>query len=215
VIWSSTTTKVALAVAGLAVGALAVSGYIGERERRIKAETVAETQQAVQKGLTQQIADLQKQMADRDAAYQEQLKVLDSRFQAAASPAQIAQLIGQVMGLKQPIQIVQPLPTKENPNPAPIATVSLEDAPQVKAYVQECETCKLQLPKLQADLADTKTKLDLQIKTTTSVQTDLNAANEALKGGTKWQRFKKALKYLGIGAAAGATALCATNHCKL
>jgi len=120
----------------LGLGALAVSGYVGERERRIKAETVAETQAAIQKGLTNQIANLQKQMAERDSQYQSNLKTLDAKFSSAQSPQAVALLVSQLMGLKQPIQVVTPLPTVENPHPIPIAQVSTLDAPAVRDYLQ-------------------------------------------------------------------------------
>ncbi len=203
-----------VAVAGLGLGALAVSGYIKERERAVKAETVAETQAQVQKQLTGQIADLQKQMTDRDALYQQQLQSLQTKLGQATTPTQIAQLVSQLMGLKEPIQITTPLPTSQNPNPSPIAQISLEDAPQFKAYVQTCEECKLNLTKTQADLADRAKQAELAQQQIESIKAERDSWKVAAKGGTKWQRFKKAIKYLGIGAGIGAAALCGSGHCR-
>src|SRR6266849_7374610 len=117
-IWSSNMTRIVLAIAGLGLGALAVSGYVAERERAVRAETVAETQKSIQQGLTSQIAGLQKQMSDREAQYQTDKKAQDAKFARASSPSEIAALVASLMGLKQPIQMVQPLPTADNPHPA-------------------------------------------------------------------------------------------------
>jgi hypothetical protein len=202
-IWSSAYTKIGLAVAGLGLGALAVSGYVAERERRVKAETVAAAEAAVQKGLVQQISDLEKQMAARDAAYQGELQTLNSKFQSASTPTQVAQLLAQVMGLKQPVTITVPSTTPQDPHPSAIAQVPEIDFPQAKAYVQDCETCKLQLPKLQADLADRIAQQALAQRQIASLKDERDSWKVAAKGGTWKQRAWKATKLLVIGGAVG------------
>lgn len=217
-IWSSTMTKIGLAVGALALasvgGAYATRGYMIEHDKRVTAEAVAKTEAAKREQLTGQIADLQKAMADRNAVYQTEVKRLETKFQSAATPQQLAALISQVMGLKQPIQITTPPPTQQNPNPQPVATVPNVDFSQVAAYTQQCEECKLNLTKTQADLADREAQMALADKQIQSLKTERDSWQQTAKGGSWLHRTVKALKYIGIGAGIGAVALCGSGHCK-
>lgn len=213
-IWTSTYSKVTVAVLALGLGAVVLSEYTAHVKADAEAQATIKTQAANQKVLQDQLAVLQKEIADRDAQYQADKKAQDTKFQQATSPAQIAGLVAQFMGLKQPIQIVQPAPTAANPNPAPVAQVSTLDAPQVKTYLEECESCKLQLPKLAQDNANLQAQLGVKDNTIKSVEQQRDAAITEAKGGGVWKRTKKALKYLGIGALAGAAAVCGSGHCR-
>jgi hypothetical protein len=210
------TTKLEI---GAAVALVVVSGIaLREHDQHIKeaavAAAVVQTEKQAQATYQQQVSDLAKQMADREAQYQADKKAADARFQQAASPAQIASLVAQLMGLKQPIQIVQPLPTAANPNPAPIAEVSTLDAPQVKAYVQQCEECKLNLSKATADAADRQAQANLAQLQIASLQKENTALTIEAHGGTVWQRTKRALRYIAWGAGGAAVAICASGHCR-
>jgi hypothetical protein len=192
VIWSSLHTKLGLAavtsIIVLAGSVAAVNGYINERETRIKFEAEAATEAAVQKGLVQQISDLEKQMAARDAAYQGELQTLNSKFQSASTPTQIAQLLAQVMGLKQPVTITVPSATPQDPHPSAIAQVPEIDFPQAKAYVQDCELSKLSNTKCQADLADRIAQQALAERQIASLKDERDSWKVAAKG-TRWQRI--------------------------
>jgi hypothetical protein len=65
----------------------------------------------------------------------------------------------------------------------------------------------VQLQTAQADLASSQKQQKLLEGQVEDLQTEL-------KGGTFWKRTKRALKWFGIGAAAGAVAICGTGHCK-
>lgn len=182
---------------------IAVGSYISAREDKIKSDAVQAAQAQYQKQLTEQMADLQKQMNDRDAAYREEVQTLRQKLNQAQTPQQIASLVSGLMGLSKPIQITTPPATKEQPNPSPIAQVSLEDAPQVKAYVSECETCKLELPKLKADYADRAKQMELAQKQIDSLKIERDVALKAAKGGSGWQRFTRTVKWLAIGGGVG------------
>jgi hypothetical protein len=145
-------------------------------------------------------------MADRDAAYQAQLQTLNTKFSQAASPDQIAQLVTQLMGLKQPIQILTPAPTAQNPNPQPVAQVPLVDAPQAKAYLQDCEECKAARVKLQADVADREQQMAAAQKQIDSLKTERDTWEKTAKGGTKLQRIGRAMKWIGVGVVVGLAA---------
>jgi FtsZ-binding cell division protein ZapB len=192
--------------AGLIVVVLLVIGaheWIAEREARIKAEAVVTAQAQVQQQVAQQITALQKQMADQDAAYQAQVKTLAGKFANAVTPAQLAQLSSQLMGLRVPVQVLTPTPTADNPHPSPVAEIPQVDFPQAKAYIQDCEQCKLDRTKLTADAATRQQEAVLAQKQIDSLKTENSALQVAVKGGTVWQRVGKAAKYLLIGGAIG------------
>lgn len=206
--------EIAAAVLVSLAGAIGLFAYQAERENRIRAEATTQAQQDVQKQIAQQVSDLAKQMADRDVLYRQDMQTLETRFRKATAPSDVAALVAQLMGLKQPIQIVTPTPTKDNPNPVPIAQVSTLDAPQVKAYVQACEECKLNLVKTQADLADRAKQAELAQQTIDSLKKEKSSLQIALKGGTWVERAKKTTKVGAIGGAIVAAVICLTGHCK-
>lgn len=208
--------KIELAIALVLLGGLGVAGKVAldQHDARIKAEASVAAQKELQEQYQAQVSALAKQMADRDTAYQAQLKSLDSKFAASSSPQQIALLISQVMGLKQPIQLVTPPATSADPHPAPVAQVSTLDAPQVKAYVEQCEECKLSLAKATADATDREAQAALAQKQIDSLKKENASLQTAVKGGSFFQRLGKATKYLIIGGAAALVATCSTGHCK-
>ncbi len=210
------TTKLEIGAVALA---LSLGGlWLHEHDQRIQQQAVAQaveqTQAKLQQQYQAQFSDLQKQMADRDAQYQQEVKTLNEKFSQAASPTQVAALVAQIMGLKAPIQIVTPQATAENPHPVPVAEVSTLDAPQVKAYVQACEECKIENTKLVADAADRQAQAVLAQKQIESLRTENQALVVANKGGSTWHRAWKAVKYIAIGAGVGAVAVCGSGHCK-
>jgi hypothetical protein len=208
--------KVELLAAGvLLVGAvLGFRTWLSEHDARLQADAKAKAQEAVQQVAAEQVAALQKQIGDRDAAYQLQLQSLDKKFAAAGSPEQIAQLAAQLMGLREPIQIVTPATTAENPKPQPVAQVPLADAPQAEQYIRDCEACKAERTKLQADAADRAKQADLAQKQIDALKSEVKTWQTAAKGGTVLQRFGRAAKWVVIGAGAGAVALCSSGHCR-
>lgn len=205
----------------LIVGALLLLGavlgakvWLDEHDSQIKAEASVAAQQQIQQQYQAQVSDLAKRLEERDALYQQKVNALSSEFQKAATPQQIAQLAATMMGLKQPITIATPQPTALNPNPQPVAQISTLDAPQVKAYVQQCEECKLNLAKATADAADRESQAHLAQLQIDSLKKENTSLQQAVKGGTFFQRLGKATKYLIVGAAGGVVAICATGHCK-
>src|SRR5207247_62219 len=108
-----------------------------------------------------------------------------------------------------------PQPTAENPHPTPVAQVPEIDFPQVKAYAQDCEACKLQLPKLQADLADRAKQAELAQGQIDSLKQERESWKVAARGGTWKQRTVKAAKHGIIGGGIAIAVLCSLGHCKL
>lgn len=206
-IWDIGHTK-ALGVGLLLVAAcLGAAAYTHSLIVRAENDATQKTEAKYQKMLADQSAAFDTKLQAREVQHQADLQALNSRFQSAATPEQIAHLATQLIGLKNPIQIVTPAATTDNPNPKPVAQVALEDAPAAKQYLQECETCKLELPKLQADLADREAQMKLAQQQIESIQSQRDAAIKASKGGSFWRRLKNNAKWLVIGAAGGAIAV--------
>ena len=204
-----------LLAAGLAGGVLGFRTWLSEHDARLQAEERGKAAAAVQEQAQSQIAALAKEMADRDAQYRSQLQTLDTKFSRAVTPDQLAQLVSQIMGLKAPIQLVTPGASDGNAHPAPIAQVPQIDFPQAKAYVEQCEECKAERAKLQADAADRATQAKLAQQQIDSLKKENGDLQTALKGGGWWLRTKRAAKWLAIGGLAGGMALCGTGHCKM
>jgi hypothetical protein len=200
----TTRLEISAVLAVVVVGVIALKEHDAKIKEQAVAQAVVDTAKKDQATYAQQVSDLAKQMADRDAAYQQQMRALDTRLQQAQSPGQIATLAAQVMGLKQPIQIIQPAPTAENPHPAPVAEVSTLDAPQVKAYVQQCEECKLNISKATADAADRQAQANLAQLQIDSLKKENTALVVQAKGGTVLKRTLKILKVAACATAGGA-----------
>lgn len=209
--------KVSWHVAGYGVMGLflvsAVFAYEGAKRDKDRSDSVQSAQAMVQKQLTQTISDLQRQMAERESAYQADKKAMQARLSQAATPQQLASLVTQLMGLKTPIQITTPMPTSANPTPQPVAQVSLADSPEIKNYVNQCEACKIDLPKLQADLMDRNKQMALAQKQIESLTIQRDAAVKATKGGSWIRRAVHNGKVAAIGGAAALAIACGTGHC--
>jgi hypothetical protein len=208
--------KIELTIALVLLGALGVGAkvWLDEHDNRIKAEASVAAQAQLQQQYQQQVSDLAKRIDAREAAYNAQSEQLKTQFQQASTPQQTAQLVASLMGLKTPITITTPSPTAATPNPQPVAQVSAIDFPQAKAYIQECEQCKLERLNFQADAADRQAQAALAQKQIDSLKKENASLQTAVKGGSFFQRLGKATKYLILGGAAALVATCGTGHCK-
>src|SRR5215471_18051913 len=124
--------------------------YIKAREDQARAEERSKANQQLIDQLTKQQNDFAQQIKDLKAQQAVDLANVQRTFSSTQSPQQLAVLIAQLMGLKQTPQVFTPAPTPENPHPAP--QLELPDAPQVKAYFQECEECKINYAAAQKQL---------------------------------------------------------------
>lgn len=210
-----TKIEIFTAVALIAGGVLGFRSWLGEHDLRVHAEEAEKAAQGTVSQAAASVAVLQKQIADRDAEYQSQLKTLDTKFSQAASPAALAQVVSQLMGLKQPIQVVTPAANGSNANPAPVAQVPQIDFPQAKAYLQECEQCKLDNAKLTADAATRAQEQAAAQKQIDALNGEVKTLQAAAKGGSLLHRIGSGAKKLAIGSAIAIGIVCGSGHCKL
>lgn len=200
--------KIELAVAALLL-ALAGLGFHAWIEH-VKADakmtaTVGALQDVIGK-VQEQRDSLASQMVERAAEYDRQQRQLDKLFQAAATPEQVAKLVSERLVLPTPIEVVTPQPTAETPHPKSEARIPEIDFPQIKAYVNECETCKLERSVLQADAEDRIKEMALAQQQIDALAKQRDSAIEANKGGSFLQRLGRNAKWLLIGAVGGAIA---------
>ena len=198
-------TKRELIIGGIALlfVLLALGAYIGERMDRVKAET---KQQVLEEANKQRAAEIQNILSQEEARHRDleaRLQTEDERFKRAATPQDVATLATQLMNLKQPIQFVTPPATPSNPNPQPIAQLAASDTPQVKAYLQECESCKLKLPSLQSDLSGKEQVIKNLNDSLKATQDERDSWKAATKGGTFFTRLKRNAKWLALGGVLG------------
>jgi hypothetical protein len=188
--------------------------WLDEHDSRIKAEASVAAQQQLQQQYQAQVSDLAKRLEERDANYREQTKSLEAKFQSAATAEQMAQLISGMMGLRQPLSVSNTPPQASGDTSSKIIQLPEVDLPQVKAYAQDCETCKLNLAKATADAADRESQAHLAQLQIDSLKKENLSLTQAVKGGTFFQRLGKATKYLVLGGAGAIVAVCGTGHCK-
>lgn len=199
-------------VAGLLLAGFAASGWIAAREDRIRGEERTKAAEETRAEIQKQQDVLAATVKQLEAEHERRLAALDQRFAQASSPQQVAQLAAQLMQLKQPIQFVTPSATPENPHPQPIAQVAAEDTPQVKAYLQQCENCKLNLETATKRLSYAEQQQELARQDLTQVTKERDQWRKAAKGGSVWTRMKRNAKWFFIGAGAGAIAATAAHR---
>jgi len=157
-----------------------------------------------------------KAKADRDAEVgrlQAQLDAVNKRLDATKTPQDLAPVVAALMKLKQPITFVTPPATPENPKPAPVAEISTADTPQVKAYVQACETCKIQLQSAAANLKYAESQHADDLQKIKLAQDDAAKWKKAAEGGSWFDRMKHDGKIGLIGGGITVAVICALGHC--
>lgn len=155
-------------------------------------------------------AEKDKAMADRDA----QLKQYQAAIASQAAKVSTASQAVQVIDHYLPAQTGAPAPqvvAQKSDLPSAI-TEKLPDAPSYVVETQseavdiakgalQCASNTKALNTCQADLKDTQANLQ-------TTNTEVSTLQTALKGGTRWQRFRAGLKHsLCGGAAVGAAFL--------
>jgi hypothetical protein len=197
--------KITLALALCLTGVVAFVGYAWIKEH--EANAVLAAQEKVNKAaadaiLTREKAN-QQQLADA-------LKTYVAMKQQVQTPAQVVKALSQVIKLGEPIRQVTPEQAK--------AVEEIPDGPKegdliipgidAKAFYDtqvDCKANEVKLASCQVTVANQESTIAIK-------DTQIEQDHQALKGGTKWQRTKTALKWLGAGAATGAVVALVVEH---
>ena len=164
----------------------------------------------------QQIADDEQQRQADAVKYMSEYSTLEAEKQKTVTVTQIVHELPKVITLPAaPVQITQKQADAINS-----ADAGLPDAPKITAgdvcfpaadmkplfdaqiTGKECAAHVVQLTADNTALSDEVTTEKKQVQ----------QAELVIKGGTKWRRFRTAIKYVGIGAAIGAGAVVYAEH---
>lgn len=202
-------TKIELVVGVvLLIGATLIGRtWLADHDARLQAESqskvLSQTQQQNQQQI-QALSDLVKQVQSDN---QKQVNALADAVKNLKTPdAQLAWVIAQLK-TQQPLAIQVP---KDSSQPA-IVSIPQVDLPGIVAQVQECKTCQLNLSAATQQLSIKDQQLQKSNADLTLEKQNSHNWQVAAKGGTTWQRFTKAAKWLAIGAVAGAVAAKASH----
>lgn len=203
--------KLEIAGALVALVAIAIVGgsWLGAREEGIRLKATLDAQNDV-------IADAGKREAAREAALKDSLIELEDLKKRTQTPQEVVRQLPQVLPLPQPITFNLPAALAQGDAsraPASIlagtqdATIPAADLKPLFDFAATCKECQAKLAVAVQDKADDEIKIKALGK-------ERDAAITAAKSGSKWTRIKKAAKWFGWGALAGAAAVCGTGHCQ-
>jgi hypothetical protein len=210
----ATKLHLAFTAALLATAAFLAHQWLAARDAYLRAEAQSQASQSALVQLAKQQSDLAAQLKQSQADAQSQLAALQKQYSKAQSPEQLAALITAAMNLPQPITITTPPATPDNPNPQPSAQVPLPDAPQAKAFVEQCQECSIRLTAAQKESAIAAEQLTTTRQELAITQKDRDTWKSAAKGGSWPRRAAKRAAAFALDAALTAAALCASGHCK-
>ena len=194
--------EIVAAVIVLALAAVFLRGWVLEREARTSAEKQAAVDQ-------QKIADAQVAIHDRDAVSARIDAALQQQAAAIKTPAQAVRIIQEHFTSPAGSTAAAPVEVSKADLPAAVQA-KLPDAPGYAVLTDmqaadiarsqlSCDIARNDATTCKADLVDTQTQL-------TAAKDEARTWEAAAKGGTKWQRFGRVLKFVGCagaGAAAG------------
>lgn len=200
------------------LGALSVTGvafasWLSAHDAMVKAEATVVAQKEAFDSAAKQIAtlrDADEERAKQAAASIEAIRATASR---AATPQQIADYLKQTISQPGAVPIAVTVPPPTATNQRPDATISQDSLAQLRDYTSTCEQCKIARVAADANVVSRDEQLKLAKEQLTSVQRERDAYRVAVRG-TFWGKTKSALKYIVIGGAVGAVAMCGTGHCK-
>jgi hypothetical protein len=208
--------EILAAVLVLLAGILAARSWIAEHDARLKAEVTVEANKKASDVADAKSKSLEAEIVDRDksAAAREQT-MLDAVKNLKTTPQILPYLQSNLApAASQPIIVTVPAATKDNPVPDAILTLPQADLPALRDRLSKCDTDALGLSTCQADAVSNSARLALAGEKLSAMQNERDAYATELKGGTFWRRTKTALKFIGVGLAVGAAAICGSGHCR-
>jgi len=202
------TTRVKLEIGAtlvvLVIVAIVGGSWLGAREEGIRLKATLEAQNSV-------IVDAVKRETVREETLKASLAQLEDLKKSVQSPTQVVQRLPQLIPLPQPITLNLPAALAQGDaklagvQPGQTATIPAADLKPLYDFAITCKECQAKVLALQQDKVDDGVKIGALVK-------ERDEAVTAAKGGSKWTRIKSAVKWLVIGAAAGAVALKASGH---
>jgi hypothetical protein len=206
-------------VAGvLFLGGAAYGGstWIAEHDARLKAEVTVQANEKASKDAETKSIALKNEIADRDRASADREKAMIAAIANLKTPQQIAPYVQKELapGSLQPIIVSVPAATKDNPIPNATITIAQADLPVLRDRLSKCDTDANALTTCKADAVSNAERSRLAGEKLSAAENERDAYKTELKGGTFWRRTKSAIRFILIGGAIGAAAVCGSGHCK-
>jgi len=203
----------AVIVVIVAIGAIVANSLVDHARDDAKRDAVIEAKNSTISDLEQRIAS---EKAIKDAALQQiDERIKDLQAHPAQAPSVIHEIIpGFPAHSPDASKANQSQPTTQNqakpaetgePPDSPGYVLTQQDQQKLAEFILGCKQCAIERDQLQSQVADQQQVIDAQ-------KVQLAAAIKAAKGGSVWQRTKRAFKYLSIGGAIGAIAVEATHR---
>ena len=196
------------------LGAFFAYNWLRTHDAYIRADAQTKADQSTLAQLSKQQNDLAAQMKQTQSDQQSQLASLQKQYAQAQSPEQLAALLSKAMNLPQPIRVITPEPTIDNPHPTPVAEVPLPDAPQVKAFVQGCQECQIRLAASEKQIALSSQQTDSLKQQLSITQKDRDTWKRTAQGGSWARRAAKRATTFAIDSGITFVVACASHHCK-
>lgn len=206
--------EIAGAIVALVVAAILGGAWLGAREDAIRMKATVDAQQQLIATTAKQAKDLQDAEVERDKLTAANVAVLAAAAAKQVTPAEIATWLPKQLAGPQPITFTIPTPTAANPTPNATASIPQADLPALRDQIEKCQECALKLAASQADVSSRDERLTLAGEQLSAMSKERDAAVKASKGGGFWSRAKRTVKYVVIGIAIGAVAVCGSGHCK-
>lgn len=121
---------------------------------------------------------------------------LSNRAETGSGSSEQGENAAETAGKEVSLIRQDPKPPEEARLAPAIATVPQRDLKPLFDAVENCRECDARLAAMQEQLQDEQEK-------SAAVQQQRNAAVAAAKGGSRWTRFKRAAKWIAIGAVVG------------
>jgi hypothetical protein len=208
--------EIAGAVFAVILAIIGVRSWIGEHDARLKAEVTVTADQKISDAAISNSKAQEVAMAARDKAAADREQAMVDAIKNLKTTPQILPYVQSNLapGSATPIIVQVPAATKDDPTPPATITIAQSDLPVLRDRLSKCDTDALKVSTCAADIATKTQQLHDAGVSLSEVEGERDAYKQELAGGTKWQRTKKALKFIGIGALAGAAAVCGSGHCK-
>lgn len=188
--------------------------WLGAREDAIRAKAAVDAQQQIIAAAEKQTKAIQDAETERDRATAANVAALTAAAAHQTTPAEIAAWIPKQLATPQPITFTIPPATAANPTPAATASIPQADLPALRDQISECQVCGAKLSTAEEDLSGKDQQLKLAGEDLSAMTKERDAWKTAAKGGSFLSRLKRASKWLVIGVAVGAAAVCGSGHCK-
>ena len=197
-----TLTRIHAEIAGAVLAVIIGGVALHEHDAHLRAEAVATA--------GQQSRD------EANKQSQEQIKTLQQQIEQVKNDnkQQVAQLISTVAALKTPQQqatwsqqqleqAIKGITITLDSKGQAVATIPAASLPELPAVIEKCKTCELNLDATTKQLTFSQQQQQQLASQLVNITKERDDWKVSARGGTTWQRTKRALKYIVVAGGVG------------